>query len=105
MLGLALPLVAGADESPIDRCVSCHAEETPAIVKQWEASKHSKSGVKCYVCHMAAEKDPAGAEHHGFHVTATVGIKSCEGCHPAQLESFTKDWASVVATIHGRSKK
>lgn len=82
--GMALLFTnVGAEEgSPIAPCVSCHSKETPAIVKQWQAGKHNKVGVKCYVCHFAEEGDKTGADHHGFRVTPVVQLKTCAACHP-----------------------
>lgn len=85
-----LPVAAAAVDvdAPIDPCISCHDTTTPAIVAQWAESKHSKVGVKCYVCHKAHDDDPAGFEHNGFRVTALVTPKYCESCHPTQTQEF-----------------
>jgi hypothetical protein len=89
MLMLVSTTALALDEgSPIDPCINCHDVTTPAIVKQWQASKHSMVGVKCYVCHQAKEGDPSGMEHHGFTVTAVVSPNYCEGCHAKQVEEF-----------------
>jgi len=91
LCGLAVlaVLAAGAvttgragEKSPIDPCLGCHAEETPAVVEQWRAGKHAPTGVKCYVCHFAAADNPAGEEHNGFAVVTTPDIATCESCHP-----------------------
>jgi hypothetical protein len=93
MAGFGLMFSAGSAlavqaDAPIDPCLSCHETVTPAAVKQWQDSKHSKVGVKCYVCHQAKEDDPAGFEHNGFRVTSIVTPKYCEGCHPQQTQEF-----------------
>ena len=72
----------GAAESPIDPCLECHTKETAKVVKQWQAGKHSKTGVKCYVCHFAEADDPDGMEHNGFFVVTSVSPATCESCHP-----------------------
>lgn len=81
-------------QSPIDPCVACHTEETPELVQQWEAGKHSKTGVKCYVCHHAETADK-GMEHHEFTVIKAVDVQVCESCHPDNgstlLGKFTKE--------------
>ncbi|WP_456474457.1 multiheme c-type cytochrome [Candidatus Pyrohabitans sp.] len=84
---MVLSTVQGFQE-PGAPCISCHDTVTPGIVKQWEESKHSKVGVKCYVCHLAKEDDPAGFEHMGYRVTAIVSPRYCESCHPKQVEQF-----------------
>lgn len=70
------------DQSPINPCLDCHTKETPDVVKQWEAGKHSKTGVKCYVCHHAGDGNEGGMEHNGFSVVTVVDQKICESCHP-----------------------
>ncbi|MEN8135534.1 MAG: multiheme c-type cytochrome [Thermodesulfobacteriota bacterium] len=84
----ASAVVWAEEGSPIDPCISCHDTVTPGVVKQWQDSKHSKVGVKCYVCHQAKEDDPAGFEHNGFRVTSIVTPKYCDGCHPKQTQEF-----------------
>ena len=69
-------------QSPIDPCVGCHTAETPEIVQQWEAGKHSKTGVKCYVCHHAEESNKKGMEHNDFFIITAVDVTTCESCHP-----------------------
>lgn len=82
-------------ESPIDPCLNCHAKETPKVVEQWEAGKHSMTGVKCYVCHHAEEGNKEGTEHNDFFVVTKVSVQTCESCHPENgadlLSKFTKD--------------
>jgi hypothetical protein len=90
------PQVAGALENPTDPCISCHDTVTPGIVKQWHESKHSKVGVKCYVCHMAKEDDPAGFDHNGFRVTALVTPRYCNSCHPKQVKEFRESLHSAA---------
>ena len=34
-----------------ETCVDCHKKITPAIVTDWELSKHSKTGVDRATCH------------------------------------------------------
>ena len=84
----------GAEKSPIDPCLDCHATETPQVVQQWEAGMHSKTGVKCYVCHFAEESNTKGSEHNGFFVITAVEVQTCESCHPenaaALLDQFSK---------------
>ncbi len=69
-------------------CIGCHAEETPGIVKQWRESKHSKLGVKCYVCHKAKKDDPAGREHNGYFITPLVTPYYCQSCHAREVKEF-----------------
>jgi hypothetical protein len=95
---LAFFLSAGfavcATESPIDPCLACHTDETAEIVKQWEAGKHSKTGVKCYVCHFAVADDPEGMEHNGFFVVTGVSVATCESCHPENGAELRKKFSN-----------
>lgn len=68
--------------APINPCLNCHRSETPKITAQWESGKHSKVGVKCYVCHFASPESPSAMEHNGFSVTSTVDAGVCASCHP-----------------------
>lgn len=86
VLAVALPAAVTAD--PTDPCIGCHESATPGAVKQWHESKHSKVGVKCYVCHQAKPGDPSGMDHMGYNVTAVVGPKYCAGCHATEVEQF-----------------
>jgi hypothetical protein len=83
-----------AAKSPIDPCLACHMKETPKVVKQWQAGKHSKVGVKCYVCHFAEADNPDGMEHNGFFVVTGLKSTTCESCHPENgaelLKQFSK---------------
>ncbi len=88
--------VVNAFENPTDPCISCHDTVTPGIVKQWQESKHSKVGVKCYVCHMAKEDDPAGFDHNGYRVTALVTPRYCQSCHPKQVKEFRESLHSAA---------
>jgi hypothetical protein len=80
---LLLPLLASAagkrhpaldPAGALEACEACHAEATPAAAKDWEASAHGLSLVKCFVCHGSTGKD--------FQAKGTAA--SCGGCHPAQ---------------------
>ena len=84
---MIMPSLSAAEEdSPINPCISCHDTITPGAVEQWRESKHSRVGVKCYVCHQAKEDDPSGMDHNGFRVTAIVTPRHCESCHPLQVQ-------------------
>lgn len=84
-----------AADSPIDPCLNCHSKETPELVQQFEAKGHSKTGVKCYVCHHADESNKEGMEHEGFFIITAVDVQTCESCHPDEgkklLGQFSKD--------------
>jgi len=49
-------------------CVDCHRKDSPALVMEWEHSRHAHYGVGCYDCHRAEEgKSTAGSMRgHSF---------------------------------------
>ena len=84
-----LPVISAAEEgSPFTPCIDCHLITSPGVVKQWGESKHSKVGIKCYVCHMAKDDDPSGFDHEDFRITAIVTPKTCDSCHPKEVREF-----------------
>jgi len=91
VIGLALIVlstVTAAASVPGSPCLDCHKQVTPGIVADWQKSKHAAVGVKCYVCHLAHDDDPAGRDHFGYRVTPIVSPKYCEGCHPKEVKEF-----------------
>jgi formate-dependent nitrite reductase cytochrome c552 subunit len=78
----------GPDFAP-DACISCHTDQTPEIVKQWESGQHGLVLVKCFVCHGSTGKD------FTEHPKAT----RCQGCHAAEVASL------VPAKSKGRKAK
>lgn len=101
VVAFALPAWA-IGEAPIDPCLNCHETVTPGIIKQWTESKHSRVGVKCYVCHQAKEGDPSGYDHNGFHVTAVPSPKYCEGCHATEVEQHSNSkhaWSAFFGPL------
>jgi hypothetical protein len=108
LLGVFLALMIFSEDmevyaiTPGAPCISCHDTITPGIVKQWENSKHSEVGVKCYVCHEAKEDDPSGYDHNGYFITAIPSPKYCEGCHTKQTKEFWKSkhaWAAFMGPL------
>jgi hypothetical protein len=79
------------------QCVACHQKETPSIVSDWQASKHSQYEISCAVCH--------GGEHTSAADVAEVRIptpETCAQCHPTQVEQFKRGkhaaaWAAMKA--------
>ncbi|MDT8436130.1 MAG: multiheme c-type cytochrome [Gemmatimonadota bacterium] len=77
-------------------CVDCHAESSPQIVSDWQASRHAAAGLDCAAC-------------HGTHTSAAdiaslrmPGPELCGACHAERLEQFTagkhaKAWVALQA--------
>jgi hydroxylamine dehydrogenase len=78
-------------------CVDCHKKETPGVVSDWQASKHSKNGIDCSACH--------GDGHRTAHDVDKVRISTpeiCAGCHEKQFQQFAGGkhaaaWAAMKA--------
>lgn len=82
---------AGAPPRPVvppdsRECVDCHGKTSPAIVRQWEASRHAQRGIGCVSCHGAEAKDPDAFEHHGVRIATIVSPKDCSHCHKQQFK-------------------
>ena len=104
----AAPPFAPASCSPQEvkgagKCVECHRLQTAGIVRQWEDSKHAKSGVSCLDCH----KPRAGMqllEHKGFQITRGVTSGTCAECHRREYAEFQRSrhavssWTAVAGT-------
>ena len=75
-------------------CIECHKAKTPGIYHDWSNSIHAKVGVGCYTCHKPDQKKPFFTEDHlqygETHVSLVVSPKTCEGCHPKEVEEYNK---------------
>ena len=99
LLAFALLLAAGfpalaiavppAESATSDACVDCHARTSPALVMEWQHSRHSASGVGCQDCHQAAEGEPDAWRHHGSWISTLVTPKDCSACHADEAAQFT----------------
>ncbi len=78
-------------------CRDCHAQNTPGIVTDWEASKHGARGVDCAVCH--------GGDHTSAATVELAKIptpETCATCHADRVEQFKSGkhaaaWAALNA--------
>ena len=84
------------------KCAECHRHDTPAIVDQFERSRHAAKGVNCLDCHRPVEGQPA-TEHRGFMIAKTLTSKNCAGCHAGEYEQYVRSRhaAASWAAIHG----
>ena len=85
------------------RCASCHAEETGAIVHQFERSTHAERGVTCLDCHQVLDRQEALA-HRGFTITTAPTSQNCAACHATQYSQFLRSrhaapaWGAVAGS-------
>jgi Seven times multi-haem cytochrome CxxCH len=87
----------GAQEKKESDCVICHRLVTPGIVKDWEASKHSKATVDCGACHGTDHSTPDDIDKVKMPAAADCGI-----CHEDQAKQFGDGkhalaWAAMEA--------
>lgn len=93
LLGAAAPGQARAASA----CVECHAKKTPNIVTDWQSSRHSESGIDCFVCH--------GGEHTAAGDAGKARIPTpdtCAMCHSERVKQYkagkhAQAWAAMKA--------
>ena len=83
-------------------CVGCHEENSPGIVADWRASRHSQMGVDCATCHRGAHTTAGTPDETGMPTAET-----CAMCHQNRVDEFMAGkhalaWAAMNAmpTIH-----
>jgi hydroxylamine dehydrogenase len=89
------PVVTAANEG----CVTCHAKDSPALVMEWEHSRHAEFGVGCVDCHGAEKEDVDGFKHEGAFVSALVTPKDCAKCHVREYEQFSQSHHAKAGEI------
>jgi hypothetical protein len=99
---LALALGLAFSAAAAEPCVDCHQKVTPGAVADWQASRHSQSGVECSTCHGSAHTTAADAAKAQIPTPDT-----CAVCHETQVAQFKKGkhalaWTAMKAmpTIH-----
>ncbi|MEW5877790.1 MAG: multiheme c-type cytochrome [Acidobacteriota bacterium] len=78
-------------------CVGCHKAVTPALVADWQLSKHAANDVDCAACH--------GDQHRSAADTAKALIPTpdtCATCHEDRVAQFKRGkhafaWAAMKA--------
>ncbi len=80
-------------------CVECHAKDSPALVMEWEESRHAKFGVGCIDCHSAEDGEVDGWVHEGVRVAALVTPKDCAKCHAGEFEQFSRSHHAKAGLI------
>lgn len=99
LLAVAAQGQKGATSKKSSECVNCHAEMSPAFVKEWEISTHAKKGVDCYSCHKADKTDPDAMDHNGFTIAVLVTPKDCGRCHPGEVKEMTNSHHAKAGDI------
>jgi hypothetical protein len=94
LIVLGLSTVAWSQDDP---CVTCHRNETPSIVVDWQTSKHHYAEVGCADCHGDGHSSPSDVAN-----VTTVTADTCGVCHELQLTQFSRGkhaaaWAAYKA--------
>lgn len=80
-------------------CVGCHRNHAPALVKEWERSRHARHGIGCVDCHKANPGEIDAWQHIGTWVSALVTPKDCARCHPQEYEEFSRSHHASAGEI------
>jgi hypothetical protein len=80
-------------------CVDCHRKNSPALVMEWERSRHAAVGTGCRDCHGAKEGEPDAWKHEGAWVSALVTPKDCAQCHEQEFKEFNQSHHAKAGEI------
>jgi hypothetical protein len=80
--GAAAPKTSHPEvDTGLGTCAGCHAQATSAVTAQWSGSRHGMALVECFICHGSTGQD----------FRAHPEPTGCQGCHPVQVSSVTRD--------------
>jgi hydroxylamine dehydrogenase len=82
-----------------DPCVSCHRTLSPALVAEWEHSRHGRMGIACLDCHGAKEGEVDAWRHGVAWVSALVTPKDCARCHDQEHQQFSVSHHAMAGEI------
>lgn len=83
------------------KCAECHSRETPAIVHEYEMSRHAAAGVNCLECH-GVQPNQQAVNHRGFVIAKNLTAANCARCHATQYRQFLRSrhaapaWAAIT---------
>ena len=80
-------------------CVNCHAQSTPGIVEHWRGSTHSRKGVGCVECHVAASGEPDAFPHYSQTIATMVTPRDCARCHVEEAAQFEASHHAAAGNI------
>jgi hydroxylamine dehydrogenase len=91
--------IFGADNYAVGKCVTCHKEKDSGLHLQWRQSAHGQSGVTCYDCHGADQKDVDAFLHEGAYIATLVTPKDCSACHKQEAEEVANSYHATAGEI------
>ncbi|GAX61537.1 hydroxylamine oxidoreductase [Candidatus Scalindua japonica] len=89
------PIITAANQF----CVECHKNLTPALVMEWERSRHAQEGVGCVDCHNADKGEIDAWQHMGALISTLVTPKDCSSCHVEEYKDFSRSHHAKAGEI------
>ena len=80
-------------------CTDCHRKNSPALVMEWQRSKHAQFEVGCLDCHAAQKEEPDAWLHEGAYISALVTPKDCAQCHEPEYQQFSRSHHAKAGEI------
>ncbi len=80
-------------------CVDCHRKTSPALVMEWQRSRHAEVRVGCLDCHGANTNKPGAWKHEEAWITTLVTPKDCGECHEVEVAQFSKSHHAKAGEI------
>ncbi|MBI5395890.1 MAG: hypothetical protein HZA91_11385 [Verrucomicrobia bacterium] len=80
-------------------CVDCHRKQSPALVMEWEKSRHGLMGIGCAECHTGKQGEERSWLHEGTWVTMLLTPKDCSQCHDQEYKEFSRSHHAKAGEI------
>lgn len=80
-------------------CVDCHRKTSPALVKEWERSRHAGMDIGCFDCHRAQKGEVDAWQHEGQYISLLVTPKDCAECHELEYNQFSRSHHAKAGEI------
>ncbi len=80
-------------------CTECHKKTSPALVMEWQRSRHAELDVGCLDCHGAQKGEPDAWLHEGEWVSALVTPNDCAQCHDVENKQFARSHHAKAGEI------
>lgn len=81
--GCGMNTAVAPEHAEQSKCVGCHRNITPGLVKDHLAGGMGKAGVDCVACHGSEHMDADSSEK-----AQLPGVQTCGRCHPKRTEQF-----------------
>jgi len=97
VIALLLAATGPAVKAQDSDCITCHQDETPGIVDQWQSGAMGQIGMDCSACHGTAHTDETDVSEAVLPTPDT-----CAVCHSTQVNQYREGkhalaWAAMEA--------